>query len=101
MVAAIAGIDEQSWVPTQHPNAIYDEAEERWISDAEVAEVGFTAFTGRRKTKHVTARLIVRRVRRLNPTSAPTGEQGESRHWGTGGLGAGKASHRIAGRSLA
>ena len=30
----------------------------------------FTAFTGRRKAEHVTARLIVRRVKRLNPTSA-------------------------------
>jgi hypothetical protein len=32
--------------------------------------VPFTAFTSRRKAEHVTARLIVRRVKRLNPTSA-------------------------------
>ncbi len=40
----------------------------------------FTAFTSRRKAEHLTARLIMRRVRRLNPTSTPTGssaEQGE------------------------
>jgi hypothetical protein len=31
----------------------------------------FTAFTSRRRAEHVTARLIVRRVRRLNPATAP------------------------------
>ncbi len=80
VIAAITGIDEQAWTPIRYPNAIYDETEQRWISDAEVAEIGFTAFTGRRRTEHVTARLIVRRVRRLNPATAPagrTGKQGE------------------------
>jgi Transposase DDE domain group 1 len=80
VVAAISSIDEQAWVPIQYPNAIFDEDEQRWVSDAEVAEVGFTAFTNRRKSQHVTARLIVRRVRRLNPATAPAstaGKQGE------------------------
>src|SRR4051794_38985932 len=83
VVAAITSIDEQSWVPIRYPNAIYDEDEQRWVSDAEVAETGFTAFTNRRKAEHVTARLIVRRVRRLNPATAPArktakaGKQGE------------------------
>lgn len=36
------------------------------VSDAEVAEVEYAAFTSRMKAEHVTARLIVRRVRRLN-----------------------------------
>jgi hypothetical protein len=31
-------------------------------------------LTGRRKTEHVTARLIVRRVRRLNPKHVPAGQ---------------------------
>jgi Transposase DDE domain group 1 len=44
--------------------------------DAEVAEIGFTAFTSRRKADHVPARLIVRRVKRLNSASVPAG-QGE------------------------
>jgi Transposase DDE domain group 1 len=74
VVTAITSIDEQAWVPIQYPNAIYDEDEQRWVSDAEVAEVGFTAFTNRRKTEHVTARLIVRRVRRLNPRTVPPGQ---------------------------
>jgi hypothetical protein len=63
---AIARIDEDAWTPIKYPHAIFDEDEQRWISDAEVAEVPYTAFTG--KNKHVvTARLIVRRVRRLAP----------------------------------
>lgn len=36
------------------------------VSDAEIAEIGYTAFTSK-KGRAVTARLIVRRVRRLNP----------------------------------
>ncbi|MCE3556557.1 IS1380 family transposase, partial [Pseudonocardia sp. RS11V-5] len=71
---AITSIDEAAWTSIRYPNAIYDEAEQRWISDAEVAEVSFTAFTGRRKRDHVTARLIVRRVRRLNPRHVPAGQ---------------------------
>jgi hypothetical protein len=63
---AIAGISEDAWTPIKYPHAIFDEDEQRWISDAEVAEVPYTAFAG--KNKHaVTARLIVRRVRRLAP----------------------------------
>lgn len=73
---AIAAIPENAWVAIKYPQAIFDEDEGRWISDAEVAEVPFTAFTSRRKAEHVTARLIVRRVRRLNPKSVPA-EQSE------------------------
>ncbi len=42
-----------------------------------VAEVEFTAFTARRKHEHVTCRLIVRRVRRLQPHASDGTEQGE------------------------
>jgi hypothetical protein len=76
VVAAISGIDEAAWTAIRYPNAVWDQDEGRWISDAEVAETAFTAFTGRRRREQVTARLIVRRVRRLNPASAPAG-QGE------------------------
>jgi hypothetical protein len=58
------------------PNAIWDDDEQRFISDAQVAEVPFTAFTSRRKADHISGRLIVRRVKRLNPKSVPDG-QGE------------------------
>ena len=78
VTSAIATIDETAWTPIRYPNAVLDDAEQRWVSDAEVAEVPFTAFTGRRKAEQVTARLIVRRVRRLNPASAqPDADQGE------------------------
>ena len=41
-----------------------------WVSDAEVAEVQYTAFASR-KGQAITARLIVRRVRDLNRDSRP------------------------------
>jgi hypothetical protein len=74
VTTAIAGIDEQAWTPIRYPQAIFDAAEQRWVSDAEVAEVPFTAFTSRRTADHVTARLIVRRVKRLNPKTRDQGE---------------------------
>ncbi|MGE5760040.1 MAG: IS1380 family transposase [Gemmatimonadota bacterium] len=77
VTSAVATIDETAWTPIRYPNAVWDDAEQRWVSDAEVAEVAFTAFTSRRQADHVTARLIVRRVRRLNPASAPDAGQGE------------------------
>jgi hypothetical protein len=64
---AIATINPQAWTPIKYPNAIFEEDQQRWISDAEVAEIGYTAFTSQPKAKHVTARLIVRRVKDLNP----------------------------------
>jgi len=76
VLKAISGIKESAWVPIHYPNAIWDEDEQRLVSDAEVAEVPFTAFTSRRKADHISARLIVRRVKRLNPKTVPHG-QGE------------------------
>jgi hypothetical protein len=46
----------------QVPNAIFDEQAGGWVSDAEVAETSYTAFTSK-KSKAATARLIVRRVK--------------------------------------
>jgi hypothetical protein len=71
---AIAAIGDDAWTPIRYPNAIWEEAEQRWISDAEVAEIEFIAFTSRRKAEQVTARLIVRRVKRLNPATVPAGQ---------------------------
>ena len=72
--AAIAGIAEDAWTPIEYPRAVWDDQLGRWISDAQVAETGYTAFTSR-KGQAITARLIVRRVRDLN-AKAPAG-QGE------------------------
>jgi hypothetical protein len=63
--AAIAAIDEAAWTPIKYPRAIFDAQAGGWISDAEVAETRYTAFTSK-KGQAVTARLIVRRVKRLN-----------------------------------
>ena len=71
---AIAAIDEPAWTPIHYPNAVWDEDEHRLVSDAEVAEIDFTAFTSRRKAEHIDGRLIVRRVKRLNPASVPAGQ---------------------------
>jgi len=71
---AISAIDEDAWTPIHYPNAVWDEGEQRLVSDAEVAEIDFTAFTSRRKADHIDGRLIVRRVKRLNPTSVPAGQ---------------------------
>lgn len=75
VTAAIAGIAEQAWRPIRYPRAVWDEAEQCWISEAEVAEATFVAFTGRRKAEHVPCRLIVRRVKRLQPPAASDGSQ--------------------------
>lgn len=61
----IATIPESAWVSIRYPQAIWDEDEQRWISDAQIAEITYTAFEGTRWA--ITARLIVRRVKRLNP----------------------------------
>jgi hypothetical protein len=77
ITAAIGTIPEQGWTPIQYPRAVFDEELRQWVSDAEVAETCFTAFTSRRKADHVTARLIVRRVRDANPAHGTANAQGE------------------------
>ena len=67
--AAIAAIPETAWTPIRYPRAIWDDQLRRWVSDAEVAEVPYTAFTSK-KGKAITARLIVRRVKDLNRDAA-------------------------------
>jgi hypothetical protein len=58
---AIDSIDERAWTPVRYPGAVRDPDTGAWISDAEVAEIPYTAFASTRDA--VTARLIVRRVR--------------------------------------
>ena len=67
VTAAISSIDEQAWTTIRYPKAVFDEPSGCWISDAQVAEIAFTAFKSRRTSEHVTGRLIVRRVREANP----------------------------------
>jgi Transposase DDE domain group 1 len=72
--AAIAAIPEDAWTAIRYPRAVWDDQLRCWVSDAQVAEAEYTAFTSR-KGQAVTARLIVRRVRDLGPKAAPS--QGE------------------------
>src|SRR5436190_23364191 len=72
VAAAIAAIPGDSWTPIKYPRAIWDDQLRAWVSDAEVAEVPYTAFTSK-KGKAITARLIVRRVKDRNRAAADPG----------------------------
>ncbi len=67
--AAIAAIPGDAWTAIKYPRAIWDDQLRAWVSDAQVAEAEYTAFTSK-KGQAVTARLIVRRVRDLNRQAA-------------------------------
>src|SRR3954454_96991 len=58
---AIASIPDGAWTPVRYPGAVQDPDTGAWISDAEVAEVTYTAFA--HTTDRITARLVVRRVK--------------------------------------
>lgn len=61
---AISSIPDGRWQPVHYPQAVVDPDTGELISDAEVAETGYTAFAG---TEHAyTGRLVVRRVRDKN-----------------------------------
>ena len=62
--AAIATIPDEAYTSVRYPGAVVDPDTGQLISDAQVAEVEFTAFAD---TRHrITGRLIVRRVRDAN-----------------------------------
>ena len=61
VAAAIDSISDDAWVPVKYPGAVRDPDTGAWISDAEVAETTYTAFSSTKTP--VTARLIVRRVK--------------------------------------
>lgn len=67
--AACHAIGDDKWVDIKYPQAIWDEDEQRWISDAQIAETTYTAFASTRQA--ITARLIVRRVKRLDSRQMP------------------------------
>ncbi len=63
---AIAAIPDHAWTTIEYTDAIYEEATGRWISRAEVAEIGFTAFATHKKIEQVPGRLVVRRIPDFN-----------------------------------
>ena len=85
--AAITTIPESAWTPIHYPDAFVDETTGDLISDAEVAEIPYTAFTSRPKRLQAQGRLLVRRVKRLNPAPKPktkTGTGGDAQASDTG-----------------
>jgi hypothetical protein len=58
---AIAAIEDTVWTPVSYPGAVRDPDTGAWISDAEVAEIPYTASAS--GPDRVTARLVVRRVK--------------------------------------
>ena len=58
---ALAAIDDHAWTPVSYPGAVQDPDTGAWISDAEVAEIPYTAFAS--TPDAITARLVVRRVK--------------------------------------
>jgi hypothetical protein len=58
---AMAAIDNHAWIPVRYPGAVRDSDTGAWISDAEVAEIAYTAFAS--TPDRITARLVVRRVK--------------------------------------
>ncbi len=75
--AAIASIPEDAWTTIHYPRAVFDDQLGQWVSDAEVAEIPFTAFRSKPTARQVSARLIVRRVRDANPDHVSVDAQGE------------------------
>jgi hypothetical protein len=67
--AAITAIADDAWTAIRYPRALWDDQAGRWVSDAEIAEVPYTAFASK-PAGAVTARLIVRRIRDLSPRAA-------------------------------
>lgn len=63
---AIATIPDDAWEAIDYTDALFDDTSGRWISNAEVAEVPFTAFASRKKYEQVIGRLVVRRIPELN-----------------------------------
>jgi hypothetical protein len=61
VIERVAAVDVAKWTPVSYPGAVRDPDTGAWISDAEVAEISYTAFAS--TPDAVTARLVVRRVK--------------------------------------
>lgn len=68
VTTAIGTIPDDAWTGIKYSKAIYDDDTGQWISDAQVAEIGFTAFSSAKKTARLAGRLVVRRIPELNAT---------------------------------
>ncbi len=73
---SIATIGDAAWTTIEYTDAIFDEAGGRWISRAEVAEIGFTAFSSAKRSERVPGRLVVRRIPDFNAEKKRAAGQG-------------------------
>lgn len=64
--ATIAAIDDAAWTAIGYPEAFVDTETGELVSDAQVAEVPYTAFASKPDKLQAHGRLVVRRVRRKN-----------------------------------
>ncbi len=71
---AIATIDDDAWEGIEYPNAIFDEASSTWVSNAQVAEVPYAAFSSKPQAKRATGLSGVRRIPELNPKKKAAGQ---------------------------
>lgn len=77
---AITSIGEPAWTGIQYPQAIWDEDNQEWTSEAEVAETPYTAFTTTKTP--VTGRLVIRRIPEKNQKKlAKAGQEGLFTVW--------------------
>lgn len=74
--ATIAAIEETAWTAIRYPEAFVDTETGELVSDAQVAEVPYTAFASKPAELRAYGRLLVRRVRRKNPRTVGD-DQGE------------------------
>ena len=70
----IAAIDETAWKKIKYKDAIFDETTGQWVSEAEVAEVPFTAFSSKKEEEQLTGRLVIRRVPEKNKQKLAAGQ---------------------------
>lgn len=65
ILQTVTAIDDDAWTPIRYPRAVWDEQTSQWISDAQIAEVPYTAFASSRAHR-ADGRLVVRRVKDHN-----------------------------------
>lgn len=76
--AALAALPAAAWTPVPSPDARVDPDTGQLVSAAEVAETGDVAFASKPARLGAPGRLVVRRVKRLNP---PPGQDGLCDVW--------------------
>ena len=59
-------IPDSTWAALDHTSAIDDEGTKTWISNTDVTEVPFTAFTSCEKNEQIPWCLVVRHISELN-----------------------------------